>query len=108
MVADYTEEEKAKILNKVTLYGAGSALSFTFVIIMYAFNICAKSRFLDDMFMYLLFFGAFCGISTVISGMQLTGRVKKDRLKKTAKILVPVFIAATVVISAILFILMSI
>ena len=42
MVADYTEEEKNKILNKVFTYGAVSTVAFISLLIMFAFNLTKK------------------------------------------------------------------
>lgn len=90
MVADYTEEEKNKILNKVFLYGAISTVAFVSLLIMFAFNLYTKSEWMNDLFVILLYIGGAFSISTVLAGLQLQGKMSKERLKKIKLIALPV------------------
>lgn len=92
MVADYTEEDKNKILNKVFLYGVTSTAAFVSLLIMFAFNLYTKSEWLNDLFVILIYIGGAFSISTVFSGLQLQGKMSKERIKKITKIALPVCI----------------
>ena len=107
MVADYTESEKTKILNKVSVCGTISALCFAFLTIMYAFNLYSKSAWMGDLFIDMLLVGIAFSISTVLSGLQLTDRMSKERLRKTVKILLPVCAVALVVLTVLIMVIMS-
>lgn len=90
MVADYTEGEKNNILNKVFMCGATSTAAFIILLIMYAFNLYTKSEWLNDLFVILIYIGGAFSISTVLAGLQLQGKMSKERLKKITKITLPV------------------
>ena len=73
------------------------------MVAMYVFNMQTKSDFLDNLFVYLMYFGIICSISTVFAGLQLTGRMSKKRIKAIAKITLPICLIATVVIMALIY-----
>lgn len=90
MVADYTDIEKSKILDKVCVYGLLSTITLAFLLVMFSFNIYSKSEGLNDLFVYFIYLGLIFSISTIILGLQLQGKMGKDRLKKIAKFLLHV------------------
>lgn len=103
MVADYTEEEKNKILNKVFTYGATSTVAFISLLIMFAFNLYTKSEWLNDLFVVLIYIGGAFSISTVLAGLQLQGKMSKERLKKITKIALPVCAGLMVILSVFIY-----
>ena len=107
MVADYTEEEKNKILNKVFLYGAISTVAFVSLLMMFAFNLYTKSEWMNDLFVILIYIGGAFSISTVLAGLQLQGKMGKERLRKIKMFALPVCLALTVLLSLFIFFIMS-
>ena len=107
MVADYTEGEKNNILNKVFMCGAASAAAFISLLIMYAFNLYTKSEWLNDLFVILIYIGGAFSISTVLSGLQLQGKMSKERLKKITKIALPVCAVLMVILMVCIYFIMS-
>lgn len=103
MVADYTEGEKNNILNKVFMCGVISTVAFVSLLIMYAFNLYTKSEWMNDLFVILIYIGGAFSISTVLSGLQLQGKMSKERLKKITKIALPVCIALMVLLSVFIY-----
>ena len=103
MVADYTEEDKNKILNKVFLYGVTSTAAFVSLLIMFAFNLYTKSEWLNDLFVILIYIGGAFSISTVFSGLQLQGKMSKERIKKISKIALPVCIGLMALLSVFIY-----
>lgn len=103
MVADYTEDEKNKILNKVFLCGVASTAAFVILLIMYVFNLYTKPGFLGDMFMHMFWIGGIFSVSTILAGLQLQGRMSKERLKKITKILLPVCLILMAVLSVLIY-----
>ena len=107
MVADYTEAEKSKILNNVYVYGLGATISLVFLLIMFVFNIYTKSQFLNQLFIDLFYIGLIFSVSTTIAGLQLKGKMGKQRLKKIVKITLPVCIVATILLTFMIIFLIS-
>ena len=108
MVADYSEEEKNNILNKVFLCGTASTAVFIILLVMYVFNLHSKTGFLSDMFTYLFYIGGIFSVSTIFSGLQLQGRMSKDRLKKITKIALPVCVVLMIMISIVIYFVVSV
>lgn len=98
MVADYTEEEKTKILDKVFLYGVYSMVAFGILLVMYVFNLHQKTEFLNQIYIMLFYIGGIFSVSTILAGLQLQGKMSKERLKKIRKILLPVCLILTVLL----------
>lgn len=103
MVADYTEEEKNKILNRVFTYGATSTAAFISVLIMIDFNLYTKSEWLNDLFVVLIYIGGAFSFSTALSGLQLQGKMSKERLKKITKTTLPVCAGLMVILSVFIY-----
>ena len=97
MVADYTEADKRKILNKVYICGQGMLICSVASMVVF---------FLINYWGYLLFFtpfllilaGGIFAIITVLAGLQLKGRMSKERNKKLLRITIPVWVVITVII----------
>ena len=96
MVADYTEEDKAKILEKVYFFGLGStifsALSFIALLAEPFIEIGT-----DLLMLTILITGVF-SFCTIIAGVQLKGKTSKKRLRKILLITVPIIIAVILLI----------
>ena len=107
MVADYTAEERNSLLNKVFLYGAASTAAFVILMVMYMFNLYLKTEFMNDLFVIMLYIGGAFSISTAIAGLQLQGRMSKERLAKIRKILLPVCAILMVVLSILIYFVIS-
>ncbi len=99
MVADYTEEEKNNILNKVFTYGFISTVAFIGLLIMFVFNLYKKSEYLNDLFVFMIYIGGIFSMSTAFASLQLQGKMSKQRLKKITKIALPVCIVLMIMIS---------
>ena len=99
MVADYSETEKTKILNRVYIYGLISTITLIILLIMYAFNIYTKSQGLNDLFIYLLYIGLICSISSIVSGLQLKCKMSKERIKKITMISIPICVIGMLIVT---------
>ncbi|MEE1154998.1 MAG: helix-turn-helix domain-containing protein [Acutalibacteraceae bacterium] len=107
MVADYSDAEKTKILNNVYICGLISTISLVFILIMYAFNICSKDEWLSQMFIYLIYLGIGSSIYTVICGLQLKGKMSKERLIRVRIISSIICLLATVLVTSVIVFLIS-
>lgn len=83
--------------------GVISTVAFASLLIMYAFNLYTKSEWMNDLFVILIYIGGAFSISTVLSGLQLQGKMSKERLKKITKIALPVCIALMVLLSVFIY-----
>ena len=98
MVADYTEEDKNKILNKVYFYGlAGTVFSFFTLIAFYAMPFIDFGT--DIVNLTILITGVFAFL-TLIAGIQLRGKMSKKRLKLLLWITVPIIILVLLAVIA--------
>ncbi len=90
MVADYTEEDKNKILNKVYFYGlAGTVFAFFALIAFFAMPFLDIGT--DLVLLAILITGVFAFL-TLIAGIRLRGKMSRQRLKLLLWITVPVII----------------
>lgn len=87
--------------------GAASAVAFISLLIMYAFNLYTKSEWLNDLFVILIYIGGTFSISTVLAGLQLQGKMSKERLKKITKIALPVCAVLMVILMVCIYFIMS-
>ena len=69
---------------------------------MYVFNLHDKTESLNNMFVMLFYIGGIFSVSTAFAGLQLNGKMGKERLKKIVKISLPVCIALMVVVTVII------
>ena len=96
MVADYTEAEKAKILKKVYICGQGMLITSVASMIVYFL-----SYFFDEIVLtpfLLILAGGIFAINTILAGLQLKGKMSKQRNKKLIAITVTVWVVLAVII----------
>ena len=96
MVADYTEAEKAKILKKVYICGQGMLITSVASMIVYFI-----SYFFDEIVLtpfLLILAGGIFAINTILAGLQLKGKMSKQRNKKLIAITVTVWVVLAVII----------
>ena len=97
MVADYTEEEKAKILKKVYICGQGSLICSVALMLVFFINPYLGYNLALTPFLLILACGIFA-INTIMAGLQLKGRMSKERNKKMIRITVAIWVVITVLI----------
>lgn len=96
MVADYTEAEKAKILKKVYVCGQGmlitSVASLIVHFLSYYFDELVLTPFL------LILAGGIFAINTILAGLQLKGKMSRERNKKLIRITITVWVVIAVIL----------
>lgn len=107
MVADYTEAEKNKILNKVFASGLISSIIYMIVMIMYVYNIQKRSDAMEGLFIMLIQLGLIGTFSTTFCGLQLSGKMSKERIKKIRLIMLPVCIGLMILLTVMILAFMS-
>ena len=90
MVADYTEEEKVKILNKAYFSGLGATV-FS-VITLIALFVSPYFEFTKDFLLISVIVGGIFSACALIAGIQLKGKTSKARLKKLLAITIPIVV----------------
>ena len=101
MVADYTAAEKETILKRTYNYSVCLCVIILVEFVAYIFNIPAKTHMIDGLMVYSFVVGLFFTFCIVINSLQLKGKMKKDRVKKLWKGLIP-FAVAVILISVLL------
>ena len=94
MVADYTEAEKAKILKKVYICGQGVVITSIASMIMYFVSYFCDFIVLTP-FLLILASGIF-GIHTTLAGLQLKGKMSKEKNKKLIAVTVTIWVVIAV------------
>ncbi len=97
MVADYTEEEKAKILKKVYICGQGVIITSAAALIVYFLSYVVRIDIVLTPFLLILASGIF-GINTALAGLQLKGKMSKERNKKLIRITVAIWVCIAVLL----------
>lgn len=97
MVADYTEEEKAKILKKVYICGQGVIITSAAALIVYFLSYMVKLDIVLTPFLLILASGIL-GINTALAGLQLKGKMSKERNKKLIRITVAIWVCIAVLL----------
>ena len=97
MVADYTEEEKAKILKKVYICGQGVIITSAAALIVYFLSYVVKLDIVLTPFLLILASGIF-GINTALAGLQLKGKMSKERNKNLIRITVAIWVCISVLL----------
>ena len=97
MVADYTEAEKAKIMNKVYVCGQGALICAVALMLVFYINPFLGYNLALTPFILILACGIFA-INTIASSLQLKGRMSKERNKKLIRITVTIWVVITVLI----------
>ena len=96
MVADYTEAEKAKILKKVYVCGQGMLITSVASLIVYFL-----SYYIDELVLtpfLLILAGGIFAINTILAGLQLKGKMSRERNRKLIRITITVWIVIAVII----------
>ena len=97
MVADYTEEEKAKILKKVYICGQGVIITSAAALIVYFLSYIVKLDIVLTPFLLILASGIL-GINTALAGLQLKGKMSKERNKNLIRITVAIWVCIAVLL----------
>ncbi|MBR4915328.1 MAG: helix-turn-helix domain-containing protein [Clostridiales bacterium] len=96
MVADYTEAEKAKILKKVYVCGQGMLITSVASLIVYFL-----SYYIDELVLtpfLLILAGGIFAINTILAGLQLKGKMSRERNRKLIRITITIWIVIAVII----------
>ena len=96
MVADYTEAEKAKILKKVYICGQGMLITSVVSLIVYFL-----SYYIDELVLtpfLLILAGGIFAINTILAGLQLKGKMSRERNRKLIRITITVWIVIAVIL----------
>lgn len=96
MVAEYTEADKAKILKKVYICGQGMLITSVASFIMYFVSMYVGGIVLTPLLL-ILAIGIFA-INTLLAGLQLKGKMSKDRNKKLLRITITIWIVIAVIL----------
>ena len=97
MVADYTEEEKAKILKKVYICGQGVIITSAAALIVYFLSYVVRIDIVLTPFLLILASGIL-GINTALAGLQLKGKMSKERNKNLIRITVAIWVCIAVLL----------
>ena len=90
MVAEYTEADKAKILKKVYFSGQGMLITSVASFIMYFVSMYIDGIVLTPLLL-ILASGIFA-INTLLAGLQLKGKMSKERNKKLLRITITIWV----------------
>ena len=97
MVADYTEADKEKLLNKV--YGCGLAMWIIAIVLMLLYFLSAWFDYMGCNLVLtpvlLILAEGILAVHTLHSGLQLKGRMSKKRNKKLIRITVTIWVVLT-------------
>ena len=96
MVAEYTEADKAKILKKVYICGQGMLITSVASFIMYFVSMYVQDIVLTPLLL-ILASGIFA-INTLLAGLQLKGKMSKQRNKKLLRITITIWIVIAVIL----------
>ena len=91
MVADYTEADKAKLLKKVYLSGQGMLIVLAASFIMYFVQYFIGGIVLTPLL--LIIAGGILAINTTLAGLQLKGRISKEKNTKLLRITITIWVA---------------
>ena len=97
MVADYTEEEKSKILNKVYKCGLGMMITAVLSLIVYFITYGWNTGIVLTPLLLIIASGIFA-INTMLAGLQLKGKMSKKRNKKLIAITIAIWVSVAVII----------
>ena len=96
MVAEYTEADKAKILKRVYVCGQGTLIAAVALFIVYFI-----SYFTNDLVITPLALIIACGIfglNTMLAGLQLKGKMSKERKKKLLRITIIIWVIVALIL----------
>ena len=91
------EADKAKILNKVYICGMGSMIVSAALLIIYSFGFMFGD--LGDFIHYLLIIAAgILSINTILAGLQLKGKLTREKNRKRTRIIIAVWVSVAFII----------
>ena len=96
MVAEYTEADKAKILKKVYICGQGMMITSAASFIMYFVSMYVREIVLTPLLLILA--SGILAINTLLAGLQLKGKMSKERNKKLLRITITIWIVIAVIL----------
>ena len=96
MVAEYTEADKAKILKKVYICGQCMLITSVASFVMYFVSMYVEGIVLTPLLL-ILASGIFA-INTLLAGLQLKGKMSKDRNRKLLRITITIWIVLAVLL----------
>ena len=96
MVADYTEADKAKILKKVYICGQGMLITSVASMIIYFLSGYINGIILTPLLLILA--GGIFAINTMLAGLQLNGKMSKERNKKLIRITITIWVVIAVIL----------
>ena len=96
MVAEYTEADKAQLLKKVYICGQGTLIASLVLFIVHFI-----SNFTNELVLTPIILIITCGIfglNTMLAGLQLKGKMSKERKKKLLRITITIWIVVAVLL----------
>lgn len=96
MVAEYTEADKAKILKKVYVCGQGTLIASVALFIVHFISYFTNELVLTPIIL-IITCGIF-GLNTLLAGLQLKGKMSKDRYKKLLRITIIIWVIVAVIL----------
>ena len=97
MVAEYTEADKTKILKKVYICGQGMLITSVALLILYFLIYFMDIGILLTPVLLILAGGIFA-INTTLAGLQLKGKMSKERTKRLLIITITIWVVVTLII----------
>ncbi len=97
MVVEYTEADKAKLLKKVYICGLGMLITSIASMIVYFITYFWDTEIILTPFLLILASGIFA-INTMLAGLQLKGKMSKQKNKKLIAVTVTVWVVLAVII----------
>lgn len=96
MVAEYTEADKAKILKKVYICGQGMLITAVALFVVYFLSYFTNEIVLTPLLLILA--GGILGLNTLLAGLQLKGKMSKERNKKLLRITITIWIVVGILL----------
>ena len=96
MVAEYTEADKAKILKKVYICGQGMLITSVASFIVYFISYYTDEIVLTPLLLILA--GGILGLNTLLAGLQLKGKMSKERNKKLLRIAITIWVVVGIIL----------
>ena len=96
MVAEYTEADKAKLLKKVYVCGQGTLIAAAALFIVNFISYFTNNLVLTPIAL-IIACGIF-GLNSMLAGLQLKGKMSKERKKKLLRITIIIWVAIAVIL----------
>ena len=96
MVAEYTEADKAKILKRVYVCGQGTLIAAVALFIVYFISYFTNNLVLTPIAL-IIACGIF-GLNSMLAGLQLKGKMSKEKKKKLLRITIIIWVVVAVLL----------